>query len=56
MQGKIIRPENFGWLEYKLDSNSMAYLWKIIEDAKVDNKLNLHKDINVSYRSKNIKC
>ena len=22
----------------------------------VDNKLNLHKDINVSYRSKNIKC
>ena len=22
----------------------------------VDNKLNLHKDINVSYRSKNIRC
>ena len=22
----------------------------------VDNKLNLHEDINVSYRSKNIKC
>jgi len=31
-EAKSIRPLNFGWLEYKLSSEEMEYVWKCIEN------------------------
>ena len=29
-----INPPNYGWLEYKLDTQEMDYVWKCIENKK----------------------
>jgi hypothetical protein len=48
MKGKIVSPRNFGWLEHRLDTRSIDYLWEIIKVAKIDNKLNLVGNISKS--------
>ena len=33
--GKASRPENLGWLEYKLDQTELNYLWSCVNDQEV---------------------
>ena len=35
---KAITPHNLGWLEYKLNTQEMDYIWKCIENKKQDYK------------------
>ena len=46
---KGIYPENLGWLEYKLNSKEMDYVWRCIENKKKDYKKNLAGNISASY-------
>ena len=46
---KTIHPPNLGWLEYKLNSKEMDYVWKCIENKKENHKSNLAGNITGSY-------
>ena len=46
---KPIHPPNFGWLEYKLDSDTMDRLWKMISEKGADAKKTLAGNIKASY-------
>ena len=42
-------PPNFGWLECKLTSKEMDYVWRCIENRKEDCKKDLAGNIASSY-------
>ena len=44
-----ITPPNLGWLEYKLDSQEIDYVWRCIKNKKEDAKHNLAGNITGSY-------
>ena len=44
-----ITPPNLGWLEYKLDTQEMDYVWRCIENKKEDAKHMLAGNITGSY-------
>ncbi len=46
---KKVEPPNFGWLEYKLNSKEMDYVWRCIENKKQDHKKELAGNISSSY-------
>ena len=46
---KNINPPNYGWLEYKLDTQEMDYVWKCIENKKELTKNFLAVNIDRSY-------
>ena len=46
---KTIYPSNLGWLEYKLNSKEMDYVWKCIENKKGNTKKTLAGNISASY-------
>tara|TARA_B100000287_G_C20379299_1_gene680887 strand:+ start:60 stop:701 length:642 start_codon:yes stop_codon:yes gene_type:complete len=46
---KPIRPSNLGWLEYKLDTQEMDYVWRCIENKKGKYKFHLAGIIDSSY-------
>ena len=46
---KPIHPPNFGWLEYKLSSEEMEYVWKCIENKQEDCKKILAGNIDSSF-------
>ena len=46
---KNINPPNYGWLEYKLDTQEMDYVWKCIENKKELTKNFLAGNIDRSY-------
>jgi hypothetical protein len=46
---KTSSPLNFGWLEYKLNSKEMDYMWRCIENKKEDYKKKLAGNITGSY-------
>ena len=52
MNKKVIKsfsPPNLGWLEYKLTSKEMDYVWRCIENKKDDCKNDLAGNISSSY-------
>jgi len=46
---KIFSPQNLGWIEYKLNSQEMDYMWKCIENKKRSIKHMLAGNISGSY-------
>ena len=44
-----VDPPNLGWLEYKLNSKEMDYVWRCIENKKEDQKKQLAGNISSSY-------
>ena len=46
---KPIYPENLGWLEYKLNSKEMDYVWRCIENKKNNCTKDLAGNISASY-------
>lgn len=44
-----IEPQNYGWLEYKLHSDTIDYLWNCVENKKESNKQNLVGQLHASY-------
>ena len=46
---KKVDPSNMGWLEYKLNSQEMDYVWRCIENKKGDQKKKLAGNISSSY-------
>ena len=46
---KIFSPPNSGWIEYKLNSQQMDYVWKCIENKKRSIKHMLAGNISGSY-------
>ena len=44
-----VDPSNLGWLEYKLNSQEMDYVWRCIENKKEDKKKQLAGNISSSY-------
>ena len=46
---KYHSPPNLGWLEYKLNSKEMDYLWRCIENRKEENNDKLAGNISKSY-------
>ena len=44
-----ITPENYGWIEYKLTTQEMDYVWRCIENKKRDYKEKLAGNIDSSY-------
>ena len=46
---KTIHPPNVGWLEYKLNSKEMDYVWRCIENKKENKKKELAGNITASY-------
>ena len=46
---KTIYPPNIGWLEYKLNSKEMDYVWRCIENKKDNCKKDLAGNISASY-------
>ena len=46
---KGIYPENLGWLEYKLNSKEMDYVWRCIENKKENTNKTLAGNISASY-------
>ena len=47
---KPIHPPGVGWLEYKLNSQEMDYVWRCIKNKKGDEKGKLAGNISSSYR------
>ena len=47
---KPIHPPIPGWLEYRLNSQEMDYVWRCIKNKKGDEKSNLAGNISSSYR------
>ena len=47
---KVVHPRNLGWLDYKLNSQEMDYVWRCIKNKKEDYKENLAGNISGSYR------
>ena len=45
---KVINPQELGWLEYKLNSQEMDYVWRCIKNKKGDEKKNLAGNISAS--------
>lgn len=45
---KVISPKNLGWLEKKLNSVEMNYLWKCVENRKESHKKDLAGNIHES--------
>ena len=45
---KAINPQELGWLEYKLNSQEMDYVWRCIENKKGDEKGKLAGNISAS--------
>ena len=50
METRIVNPPNCGWIESKLDSEAINFLWQIINDANKDNKINLAGNISKSLK------
>ena len=46
---KVIQPETLGWLEYKLNTQEMDYVWRSIKNKKADYKESLAGNISASY-------
>ena len=46
---KTIHPPNLGWLEYKLNSKEMDYVWRCIENKKEKTNKILAGNISASY-------
>ena len=46
---KVVTPRPVGWLEYKLNSQEMDYVWKCIKNKKEDYKESLAGNISGSY-------
>ena len=46
---KTIYPPNIGWLEYKLNSKEMDYVWRCIENKKEKTNETLAGNISASY-------
>ena len=46
---KTIYPSNLGWLEYKLNSKEMDYVWRCIENKKEKTNKTLAGNISASY-------
>ena len=46
---KTIHPPNIGWLEYKLNSKEMDYVWRCIENKKEKTNKTLAGNISASY-------
>ena len=46
---KKIYPPNLGWLEYKLNSKEMDYVWRCIENKKENTNKTLAGNISASY-------
>ena len=46
---KKIYPRNLGWLEYKLNSKEMDYVWRCIENKKENTNKTLAGNISASY-------
>ena len=44
-----VRPNNLGWIEYRLDSQEMDYIWKCIENKKRDWRSTLAGHVSGSY-------
>ena len=47
---KSINPQELGWLEYKLNSQEMDYVWRCIENKKGDEKSKLVGHVSQSYK------
>jgi len=45
----VVRPKNLGWLEYKLTSKEMDYVWRCIENKKEKWNARLAGNISSSY-------
>ena len=45
----VITPPNIGWLEYKLNSKEMDYVWRCIENKKENVNKTLAGNISASY-------
>ena len=45
---RVIHPRNYGWLEKKLSTQEMNYLWKCIDNRKESNKSRLAGNIHES--------
>tara|TARA_B100000427_G_C15353977_1_gene526737 strand:+ start:120 stop:755 length:636 start_codon:yes stop_codon:yes gene_type:complete len=45
----VITPPNIGWLEYKLNSKEMDYVWRCIENKKEKTNKTLAGNISASY-------
>ncbi len=45
----VVNPDNVGWIESRLDSNQMDYLWKCIDNKKGDERSKLAGNISESY-------
>tara|TARA_B100000482_G_C12514455_1_gene261876 strand:+ start:119 stop:751 length:633 start_codon:yes stop_codon:yes gene_type:complete len=46
---KTITPPNLGWLEYKLNTQEMDYVWRCIKNKKNNGNKDLAGNINASY-------
>ena len=46
---KTIYPPNIGWLEYKLNSKEMDYVWRCIKNKKGSTNKTLAGNISASY-------
>jgi hypothetical protein len=44
-----VRPNNLGWIEYRLDSQEMDYIWRCIENKKRDWRSTLAGHVSGSY-------
>ena len=49
MKHVAVSPRNFGWVEAKLDSHHMDYVWKCIENKRMNVKSTLAGHIDSSY-------
>ena len=45
----VKKPNNLGWIEYRLDKKEMDYVWRCIDNKKENFKNSLAGNIDSSY-------